>query len=143
MLLFFTFLFYTGVQRISNVVWVSHVQQSESAIHTHVPIVLLILFPFRLLHNITRAPCVTHKVTLFTHFEDSSVYLSLQYDPSEHQVHLLFNGQRKMLEKTQVGKCLLTFRGARKFVLSKTSSTSPCDALSELLSWSKMIDNSR
>ena len=75
--LFFNVLFYTGAQLIGNVVLVSYVQQSESVIHAHVPILPLILFPFRLLHNITRVPCVTHEVTLFTHFKDSGVYLSL------------------------------------------------------------------
>ena len=37
---------------INNVVIVSDVQQSDSVIHIHVPILFQILFPFRLLHSI-------------------------------------------------------------------------------------------
>ena len=36
---------------INNVVLVSGVQQSDSLIHTHVPILFQVLFPFRLLQN--------------------------------------------------------------------------------------------
>ena len=53
-----------------------------------------------------RVPCATRQVILFIRFKYSTVYLSLKDDPSEHHVHLLFKGQRKVLEKTQVGKCL-------------------------------------
>ena len=56
MFLFFfqeiTFLFYTGVQFINNMVLVSGEQQSDSVIHIHVSIPFQILFPLRLLHNI-------------------------------------------------------------------------------------------
>ena len=41
---FFNFLFYIGVQLINNVVLVSGVQQSDSVIHIHVPILFQILF---------------------------------------------------------------------------------------------------
>ena len=40
---------------INNVVLVSGVQQSDSAIHIHVSILFQILFPFRLLHNIEQS----------------------------------------------------------------------------------------
>ena len=40
---------------IKNVVLVSGVQQSDSVIHIHVPILLQIFFPFRLLHNIEQS----------------------------------------------------------------------------------------
>ena len=48
----FNILFYIGVQLVNNVVLVSGVQQSDSVIHTHVPILFQILFPIRLLQNI-------------------------------------------------------------------------------------------
>ena len=40
---------------INNVVLVSGVQQSDSVIHIHVSILLKIIFPFRLLHNIEQS----------------------------------------------------------------------------------------
>ena len=49
---FFIFLFYIEVYLISNVVLVSVVQQSDSAIHVYVSIIFQILFPFMLLGNI-------------------------------------------------------------------------------------------
>ena len=52
MVTFFNFLFYIEVYLISNVVLVSVVQQSDSAIHVYVSIIFQILFPFMLLGNI-------------------------------------------------------------------------------------------
>ena len=40
---------------INNVVLVSGVEQSDSVIHIHVPILFQILFPFRLLQNIEQS----------------------------------------------------------------------------------------
>ena len=40
---------------INNVVLVSGVQQSDSVIHIHVPILFQIIFPFRLLYNIEQS----------------------------------------------------------------------------------------
>ena len=54
--LFFKILFILfGVQLINNVVLVSGVQQSDLVIHIHVSILLQILFPFRLLHNMEQS----------------------------------------------------------------------------------------
>ena len=50
---FFIFLFYIEVYLISNVVLVSVVQQSDSAIHVYLSIIFQILFPFMLLGNIS------------------------------------------------------------------------------------------
>ena len=44
--------FLIEVQLIYNVVLVSGIQQSDSVIHIHIPILFQILFPFRLLQNI-------------------------------------------------------------------------------------------
>ena len=48
---FFFTLIFIGVQLIYNVVLVSAVQQSESAIHTHISTLFQILFPYRSLQN--------------------------------------------------------------------------------------------
>jgi len=45
-------LFYITLESLYNAVLVSGVQHSDSATHTHVPILSQILFPFRLLQNI-------------------------------------------------------------------------------------------
>ena len=51
-LIFFNFLFYTGVQLIHNVVLVSGIRQSDLLIWIHVSILFQILFPYRLLQGI-------------------------------------------------------------------------------------------
>ena len=53
--LFLNFLFYIGVELINNVVLASGLQQSDSAIHIHLSILLQILFPCRLLKNIEQS----------------------------------------------------------------------------------------
>ena len=51
----FKFLFYIGVQFISNVVLVSGVQKSDSVVRIHASILFQVLFPFRLLQNIEQS----------------------------------------------------------------------------------------
>ena len=53
--IFFNFLFYIGVELISNAVLVSGVQQSDSVVHIHVSILFQVLFPFTLFHNIEQS----------------------------------------------------------------------------------------
>ena len=54
-LFFLTFLFYTGVYLINNVMLASGIQQSDSVIHIHVSILFQIIFPIRLLQNIEQS----------------------------------------------------------------------------------------
>ena len=48
---FFLTLFDSEVQMINNAVLLPRVQQSDSVIHIHVPILFQILFPVKLLQN--------------------------------------------------------------------------------------------
>ena len=58
--IFLSFLFYTGVEFMNEVVLVSGVQLSDSVTRIHLSILLHILFLFRLLHNIEPSPlCYT------------------------------------------------------------------------------------
>ena len=52
---FFNFLLHIGAWFINNDVSASGTQQSDSNIHTRVPILFQILFPFRLLNNIEQS----------------------------------------------------------------------------------------
>ena len=47
-----------GVQLINDTVIVSGVQQCDSIIHIHVPVLFQILFLFRLLHNIEQSSLI-------------------------------------------------------------------------------------
>ena len=52
---YFKNLLYIGAELINNVVLVSGVQQSNSVIHIHMPILFQILFLFMLLQNIEQS----------------------------------------------------------------------------------------
>ena len=58
----FSFLFYTRVQPINNVVIISGAQQSDSALHIHVSILLQIPLSSRLPYYIGRVPCAIQYV---------------------------------------------------------------------------------
>ena len=57
-------LIFIGVQLIYNVMLVSTVQQSESAIHTHISPLFFFSFPFGQHRAMSRVPCVIQQVLI-------------------------------------------------------------------------------
>ena len=56
---------------------VSDVQQSHSIIHIHVSIILEILFPLRLLQDMSSVPCTVQQVLVGNYFKYRNVYMSI------------------------------------------------------------------